>query len=59
MSNPKEASFRIECDTFGNFRVECLDKTNNHFYIVASKLGQGEAGLNKAVSYCKDHFLRQ
>lgn len=58
MANPKEASFRIERDIFGNYRVECLDKTNNHWYIVASKLGQDEAGFNKAISYCKDNFLK-
>ena len=51
-----KASFRIVCDINSEFRVEVLDKTINHWYIVASKLGKGEEGYNRANEYCKDHF---
>ena len=50
------ASFRIVCDINEEFRVEVLDKTINHWYIVASKLGKGEEGYEAANAYCKEHF---
>ena len=50
------ASFRIVCDINGDFRVEVLDKTINHWYIAVSKLGKGEEGYKKANEYCKEHF---
>ena len=51
-----KASFRIVCDINGDFSVEVLDKTINHWYIVASKLGKGEKGYEAANEYCKTHF---
>ena len=38
----RRASFRIVCDINEEFRVEVLDKTINHWYIVASKMGKGQ-----------------
>lgn len=57
MANPKEASFRIVRHE-GQYRVEVLDKTINFWYIVASKMGQGEKGFEKAIEYCKK-FIKQ
>ena len=52
----KKPSFRIVCDTNGEYLVEVLDKTINFWYITISKLGTGWVGFNAAVSYCKDNF---
>ena len=54
--NEHRASFRIVCDINEEFRVEVLDKTINHWYIVASKMGKGLAGYEAANKYCKEHF---
>ena len=51
-----KASFRIVCDINGDFRVEVLDKTINHWYIVAGKMGKGQAGYEAANKYCTEHF---
>lgn len=51
-----KASFRIVCDINGEFRVEVLDKTINHWYIVASRMGKGRAGYEAANKYCTEHF---
>lgn len=50
------ASFRIVCDINSEFRVEVLDKTINHWYIVASKMGKGQAGYEAATKYCTENF---
>lgn len=54
--NEHKASFRIVCDINGDFRVEVLDKTINHWYIVASRMGKGQAGYEAANKYCTEHF---
>lgn len=51
-----KASFRIVCDINGDFRVEVLDKTINHWYIVASRMGKGQAGYDAANKYCTENF---
>lgn len=55
--NPKEkllqASFRIVRDHNGEFRVEVLDRTIDHWYIVTSKLGKGVKGFNLAINFCR------
>lgn len=52
----RRPSFRIVCDTNGDFRVEVLDKTIGHWYIVASKMGRGQKGFTNAVEHCKQYI---
>lgn len=52
----KKPSFRIVCDINGDYRVEVLDKPINHWYIAASKMGQGLDGMERAAEYCVKHF---
>lgn len=47
----KQASFRIIRDLNGEYRVEVLDKTIGHWYIVASKMGNGRKGFDTAVKW--------
>jgi hypothetical protein len=56
MKKDSSTSFRIVCDINGEFRVEVLDKTINHWYIVVSRLGQGEVGFEKAVEWCMKYI---
>lgn len=48
-----QASFRIIRDHWGEYRVECLDRTINHWYIVSSKMGKGVEGFNRAIQFCR------
>lgn len=54
--NQRKPSFRIVCDTNGDYRVEVLDKPINYWYIVASKMGRGQKGFDNAVEHCKKYI---